>query len=175
MCLVFNPFTSVTLASNTFQPRQFASQSPIHLCPRHLSKTWASETFAFKTLVPKTFASTRFVAKIFQFIHTRTFVSHRKVTRSCNSPHTCISESESRVPSTHDVEASKETCEFRWMNHLRRNIARTLLCHCRVSNCFVGTNVISAPMAQIFHFCCRYTNLNSIFVQVGFYTYISLT
>ena len=57
MSLVSDPFTSVLLASKTFCPRQFASQSPIHLHLRHSSKTWASETFTSKTLVPKTLAS----------------------------------------------------------------------------------------------------------------------
>ena len=57
---------------------------------------------------------------------------------------TFVQESESRVPSTHDVEVREETSEFCWTKHLMRNIAWILLCHGRVSNCFIRMIVISA-------------------------------
>ena len=47
---------------------------------------------------------------------------------------------------------SEIPCEFYWTKHLRRNIARTLLCHCRVSNPFVRTIGTSDQHANGTHF-----------------------
>ena len=132
--------------------------SQLHLPLRHLSKTWALETFTSKSLAPKTFASKRFVAKTFQSIHTRTFVSDHEVMRSCNSPHTCICWVWV-LCSFHSCCFSEQRNLWVLLNEtLEEESTWTLLCHFMVSNHIVRTIMISTLTAQIFDFCCSYTN-----------------